>query len=92
MQAAGGVWNCGARGRVGQSATLVRQRTVNGASTRVTVPVCAVPKKKKAKRQTRNKRARWYEEANQEAERALSLAKSVLSGKSTSFLYPSKVQ
>lgn len=37
-------------------------------------------------------KAKWFEKAYPEAERALSLAKAVLSGRSKSFYYPTKVR
>jgi large subunit ribosomal protein L32 len=49
----------------------------------------AVPKKKTSKSKRSMRRANWKHKAALEAEKALSLGKSVLTGRSTSFLYPS---
>ena len=48
----------------------------------------AVPKKKTSKSKRDHRRAHWRRKAALEAQKALSLGKSVLSGKSTSFVYP----
>ncbi len=48
----------------------------------------AVPKKKTSKSKRDHRRAHWRRKAALEAQKALSLGKSVLSGRSTSFVYP----
>lgn len=48
---------------------------------------CAVPKKHKSRTKTKIHRAVWKSQARAEALKALSLAKSVLSGRSKSFVY-----
>ncbi|MBD2652597.1 50S ribosomal protein L32 [Synechocystis salina LEGE 06155] len=47
----------------------------------------AVPKKKTSKAKRDQRRAHWRRQASSQAEKALSLGKSILSGRST-FLYP----
>ncbi|OKH35895.1 50S ribosomal protein L32 [[Phormidium ambiguum] IAM M-71] len=49
----------------------------------------AVPKKKTSKSKRDKRRATWRHKAALQAEKALSLGKSILSGRST-FVYPSK--
>ena len=49
----------------------------------------AVPKKKTSKSKRSMRRATWKRQAALQAERALSLGKSVLSNRSNSFEYPS---
>ncbi|MBE9099776.1 50S ribosomal protein L32 [Vacuolonema iberomarrocanum] len=48
----------------------------------------AVPKKKTSKAKRDQRRAHWRRKAGKQAQRALSLGKSVLSGRSSSFVYP----
>ncbi len=48
----------------------------------------AVPKKKTSKSKRDSRKAVWKHKAAVEAEKALSLGKSVLSGRSNSFVYP----
>ncbi|MEL6438827.1 MAG: 50S ribosomal protein L32 [Cyanobacteria bacterium J06621_8] len=48
----------------------------------------AVPKKKTSKSKRDSRKAVWKRKAAVEAEKALSLGKSVLSGRSNSFVYP----
>jgi large subunit ribosomal protein L32 len=48
----------------------------------------AVPKKKTSKSKRDQRRATWRNKAAIQARKALSLGKSVLSGRSTSFVYP----
>ncbi|MEM9568336.1 MAG: 50S ribosomal protein L32 [Cyanobacteria bacterium P01_E01_bin.34] len=48
----------------------------------------AVPKKKTSKRKTRSRFATWNRKADLQAEKALSIGKSLLSGKNTGFYYP----
>ncbi|MEN9216319.1 MAG: 50S ribosomal protein L32 [Gloeomargarita sp. HHBFW_bins_162] len=48
----------------------------------------AVPKKKTSKARSRRRKAVWKREALFEARKALSLAKSILTGRSRSFYYP----
>ena len=47
----------------------------------------AVPKKKTSKSKRNQRRAHWFKKAEKQAEKALSLGKSVLTGKSNSFVY-----
>lgn len=49
----------------------------------------AVPKKKTSKSKRNQRRAHWIKKAQSQAEKALALGKSVLGGKSNSFVYPS---
>lgn len=49
----------------------------------------AVPKKKTSKSKRNSRRATWKHKAAIQAQRALSLGKSVLTGQSNSFEYPS---
>nr|YP_009420239.1 ribosomal protein L32 [Cryptomonas curvata]ASO75727.1 ribosomal protein L32 [Cryptomonas curvata] len=46
----------------------------------------AVPKKRTSKSKKNSRLAKWTNKANLQAKKALSLAKSILSGKSTSFI------
>lgn len=48
----------------------------------------AVPKKKTSKSKRDSRRAVWRRKAAMEAEKALSLGKSVLTGRSNSYVYP----
>lgn len=48
----------------------------------------AVPKKKTSKSKRDQRRASWRRKAEKQAQKALSLGKSVLSGRSSSFVYP----
>jgi large subunit ribosomal protein L32 len=50
----------------------------------------AVPKKKTSKQKRDQRRATWKRTATLQAQKALSLGKSVLTGRSTSFVYPAK--
>ena len=47
----------------------------------------AVPKKRTSKSKKNSRKASWKRKANKEAQKALSLAKSVLRGQTTSFIY-----
>ena len=47
----------------------------------------AVPKKRTSKTKRKSRFANWSHKAELQAKRALSLAKSVLQGKPTSFIY-----
>ena len=47
----------------------------------------AVPKKRTSKAKKNARKSTWKNKANIQAQKALSLAKSVLKGKSTSFIY-----
>jgi large subunit ribosomal protein L32 len=49
----------------------------------------AVPKKRTSKSKKNSRLANWSNKATIQAEKALSLAKSILSGESTSFIYAS---
>ena len=53
------------------------------------VRLMAVPKKKTSKSKRNSRRATWNRKANIQAQRALSLGKSVLTNQSNSFEYPS---
>ena len=48
----------------------------------------AVPKKKTSKTKRNQRKAHWKRKASLEAQKALSLGKSVLTGRSNSFVYP----
>ena len=48
----------------------------------------AVPKKKTSKSKRDHRKAFWKRKAAKEAEKALSLGKSVLTGRSNSYVYP----
>jgi large subunit ribosomal protein L32 len=50
----------------------------------------AVPKKKTSKQKRDQRRAHWKRTAALQAQKALSQGKSVLTGRSTSFEYPSE--
>jgi large subunit ribosomal protein L32 len=50
----------------------------------------AAPKKKTSKSKRDSRKATWRKKAAVQAQRALSLGKAVLSGKSTSFVYIEK--
>ncbi|MFM7220715.1 MAG: 50S ribosomal protein L32 [Nodosilinea sp.] len=50
----------------------------------------AVPKKKTSKQKRDQRRATWKRTATLQAKKALSLGKSVLTGRSTSFIYPTE--
>ena len=50
----------------------------------------AQPKKKTSKSQRDKRKATWKRKAAVEAQKALSLGKSVLTGRSTSFVYPNR--
>ena len=47
----------------------------------------AVPKKRTSRSKKNARKSVWKSKANKQAQKALSLAKSVLKGKSTSFIY-----
>ena len=50
----------------------------------------AVPKKKTSKSKRNHRKAHWKRKAALDAEKALSLGKSILTGRSNSFAYPAK--
>lgn len=50
----------------------------------------AVPKKKTSKSKRNQRRAHWFRKAELQAQKALSLGKSVLTGKANSFVYSTK--
>jgi large subunit ribosomal protein L32 len=52
----------------------------------------AAPKKKTSKSKRDSRKATWRHKAAVQAQRALSLGKAVLSGKSTSFVYIAKTE
>ena len=47
----------------------------------------AVPKKRTSKAKKNSRKANWKKKAEKSAEKSLSLAKSILRGKTTSFVY-----
>ena len=47
----------------------------------------AVPKSRTSKAKSRARKANWKNKAEKKAQKALSLAKSVLQGQNTSFIY-----
>lgn len=47
----------------------------------------AVPKTRRSKAKKNSRKATWKNKANKQAQKALSLAKSVLKGQTTSFIY-----
>ena len=47
----------------------------------------AVPKKRTSKSKKRTRKSEWKNKARKEGEKSLSLGKSVLNGKNTSFIY-----
>ncbi len=49
----------------------------------------AVPKKKTSKSKRDKRRATWRRKATLQAQKALSLGKSILTGRSSGFVYPS---
>ena len=51
----------------------------------------AVPKKRTSRSKKNSRKATWVQKGNVQAKKAYSLAKSVLSGKSTSFIYSNSV-
>ena len=51
----------------------------------------AVPKKRTSRSKKNSRKATWMQKGNVQAKRAYSLAKSVLSGKSTSFIYSNSI-
>ena len=51
--------------------------------------VMAVPKKKTSKAKRDQRKAHWKRTAAKQAQKALSLGKSVLTGRSQGFVYPS---
>lgn len=63
--------------------------TIGGLSTNSECRIMAVPKKKTSKAKRDQRRATWRRKAALQAQKALSLGKSILSGRST-FVYPSK--
>lgn len=50
----------------------------------------AVPKKKTSKAKRDQRRANWRKKATLEAQKALSLGKSILTGRARGFVYPTK--
>nr|QUE28728.1 ribosomal protein L32 [Porphyrostromium japonicum] len=51
----------------------------------------AVPKKRTSKSKKNSRKANWKKQANVQARQAFSLAQSVLTGKSKSFIYNSQI-
>lgn len=47
----------------------------------------AVPKKRTSKTKSRSRKANWKRKAHDTSSKAISLGKSILTGKSTSFVY-----
>lgn len=52
----------------------------------------AVPKKRTSKMKTKTRKANWKRKSYYAAQKSLSLAKSMLRGKSTSFVYNIEVE
>jgi ribosomal protein L32 len=52
----------------------------------------AVPKKRTSKSRTNARKAVWKRQAKKASEKSLSLAKSILKGKQTSFIYKESVE
>ncbi|MBW4574813.1 MAG: 50S ribosomal protein L32 [Aphanothece sp. CMT-3BRIN-NPC111] len=52
----------------------------------------AVPKKKTSKSKRDKRKATWKHKATVQAQKALSLGKSILTGRSKSFIYPTEEQ
>jgi large subunit ribosomal protein L32 len=50
----------------------------------------AVPKKKTSKSKRDSRRANWRKKAALEAQKAISLGKSILTGRARGFVYPTK--
>ena len=51
----------------------------------------AVPKKRTSRSKKNSRKATWMQKGNVQAKKAYSLAKSVLSNKSTSFIYSNEI-
>ena len=47
----------------------------------------AVPKKRTSKSKSKSRKANWMRQAKYKSQKALALAKSILTGKSTTFIY-----
>ena len=52
----------------------------------------AVPKKRTSKSRTNARKAVWKRQAKKASEKSLSLAKSILKGKQTSFIYKESIE
>jgi ribosomal protein L32 len=52
----------------------------------------AVPKKRTSKSRTRARKAVWKRQAKKASEKSFSLAKSILKGKQTSFIYKESLE
>lgn len=52
----------------------------------------AVPKKRTSKSRTRTRKAVWKNKAKKVGQKSLSLAKSILNGKQTSFIYKESIE
>ena len=52
----------------------------------------AVPKKRASKSRTNTRKAVWKRQAKKASQKSLSLAKSILKGKQTSFLYKENIE
>lgn len=50
----------------------------------------AVPKKRTSKSKRNSRKSQWYKLASVTKQKAVSLAKSIITGKSTSFILPKK--
>ena len=61
---------------------------VDGYNGKVIQTVMAVPKKKTSKSKRNSRHATWKAKAATAAQRALSIGKSVLSGRAQGFVYP----
>jgi large subunit ribosomal protein L32 len=66
----------------------LEQNHYNSKVVFLTEIIMAVPKKKTSKSKRDSRKAVWKRKAAVEAQKALSLGKSVLSGRSNSFVYP----
>lgn len=52
----------------------------------------AVPKKRTSKSRTNARKANWKRQAKKASQKSLSLAKSILKGKQTSFIYKESIE
>ncbi len=66
---------------------MIRLKTYNGKVVNFFKRPMAVPKKKTSKSKRDHRRAHWRLQAAKQAQRALSLGKSILTGRSNSFVY-----
>nr|QVQ56670.1 ribosomal protein L32 [Erythrocystis saccata] len=52
----------------------------------------AVPKKRTSRSKSKSRKSIWINKASRNADKALSLAKSLMTGKSTSFIYSKSLE